>query len=203
MNAHKALLEIQVHLSDNNIACFRQSNPEVVQGILAHLQPDKIFTQRQLILADDHSVTVYPCSAVARVDFVMEGYPNWPFHRNVTDIVEITRDEFQARYDPQTLRAGRRFLPGETACAFGEMELANGQSIFREVHYLVPPSEPGQERLPMDRNVFFHQLFTAPSLHMRRRGGGGILINPAHLLRVTFYPGPSDVPENAWNVNAA
>jgi hypothetical protein len=199
MDAIASPLEIQIHLTDSNMTRFVQCNPRAAQGILDHVHPDRIFAQRHLVLAGDHSVTVYPCSAVARVDFIMDGFPIWPFHRNVTDVVEITHDEFRARFDEKTMRTERSFQPGKPFGVFGEMELDNGDRIFQEVHILIPPSDAGIERLPLDRNVFFHQLFVAPSLHLRRRGGGAILINPDHLVRMTFYPGPADMPANAWS----
>lgn len=196
-------LEIHIHLCDSNIARFVQCDPQISCRLLDRIQPDKVFTQRQLILADDNSVTVYPCSAVARIDFVMEGFPGWPFHRNVIDVMEITEKEFKARYDPRNSRTERPFQPGEIVCVFGEMELDNGERIFREVWIQVPRADLESERLPMDRNIFFQQLCLAPNLYVRRRGGGAILINPEHLVRMTFYPGPADMPANAWNVQPA
>jgi hypothetical protein len=200
MNAYPASLEIQVHLSDGSITGFVLCEPETIQQTLDHIRPDRVFTQRQIILATDHALTVYPCSAVARVDLVMEGFPDWPpFPRNVSDIVEISPREFRERFASRIRRVN---LDGSSR-VFGELELTNGQRLFREVHLKPPPPNAEREFLPQDYTLFLHQLLSAPVLHCRRRGGGAILVNPEHLVRMTFYPGPVNTPANAWRVHAA
>ncbi|MBB6051436.1 hypothetical protein [Armatimonas rosea] len=198
MYTYLSALEIDIRLSNGNKTRFVQSQRETAKRVVEHLHPERLFAQKQLILAGEHSLSVYPCAAIERIDFLTEDFPTWSFPRNITDIVEIPESDFLAHYDLNTARGQRRFRPGESFRVYSELELTSGQQLFREIHLLIPPEEPGPEILPIDRTIIFQQLCHAPSLHLRRSGGGMIVINPSHLVRMTFYPGPADAPENAW-----
>jgi len=201
MNTDTSFLEIRIHPSNGGIQRFPQYDPQAIQQTLDRIQPERLFAQREIILATDYSQTVYPASAIARLDLVMDGFPAWPFHRNVADIIEITQSEFArgfASHLPRVEADG-------TTRVFSEMELTNGQRLFREVR--LKPSrantEAEQETLPDDQALFLHQLLSRHGLWCRLRGGGAVLINPAHLVRMTFYRGPGTIPPNAWRVQGA
>jgi hypothetical protein len=189
MRITPAYLEIHVHGIDGRVAAFRQSDPEAAGKLLAHIQPARIFTQRHLTISSQHSITFFPCAAVARVDLVMDEFPDWPFHHGVEDVVEITEEEFEQRFHPADRSVGR---PGALAVRFGELELTNGERLFLQAYVYETPLTP------VDQAIFVQQILTAPSLHARRLGGGAILVNPAHILRMAFYPGPPETPPNAW-----
>jgi len=78
----------------------------------------------------------------------------------------VTDAKWSAR---QAIRTDRQMDRGQITRVFGEIELDNGSRVFREVHLLLPPDGTEEERIPLDRNVYFQQLFLAPSLHFRRR----------------------------------
>jgi hypothetical protein len=196
-------LEIQIHLTNADIETLVQTEAAAARKILESVHPNRLFSQNHLIFAGEHSLTIYPTASVARVDFVMEGFPNWPFHNEISDILEISEDTFREQYDPQTLRSQRRLTPGEPVRLFVEAVLANRQRVFMEVHVEVPIRDREEELLPIDRNIILQQLFSAPSLYARRRGGGALIINPEHLARLSFYPGPPDTPPNAWPARRA
>lgn len=199
MDTNTSSLEIQIHLSDGGITGFVQYEPPIIRQILDNIHPERVFTQRHLILTADHSLTVYPCSAVARIDLVMEGYPDWPFHRNVRDIVEISDHEFRERFASRVRRVD---ADGATR-VFGELELTNGQRLFREVSLKPLEEDADREIVPEDYTLFLYQLLSGPVLVCRRRGGGAILVNPQHVVRMTFYPGPVKTPVNAWQWSTA
>jgi hypothetical protein len=183
-------LELHVHSVDGHVARFRQNDAAAVLTLLDHIQPGRIFSQRHLMIVGGGSLNVFPSAAVARVDLVMNGFPDWQFHWGITDVLEITEAEFQQRYHPEDEGQGQP-PPGAPVVAYGEMELVNGARIFAEVHTHV------EVRLPVEQGLFVQQILTAPSLYGRRRGGGAFLINPAHIVRLAFYPGPSTTPPNA------
>jgi hypothetical protein len=121
----------------------------------------------------------------------MEGYPDWEFHFGISEIQEITEEEFRQRYHPEQYGPQHPLPPGAPIVAYAEIELADGERTFSEVH------THAEARLPVEQSMYLQQILTAPSLYTRRRGGGAILINPASIVRLTLYPGPPSVPPNA------
>lgn len=196
--AYPAKLEIQVHLSDGSINRFTQTEPDKIRQTLDNIQPERVFAQRQIILSTESSLTVYPSSAVARLDLVMDGFPGWAFHHNVCDIEEITPGEFHERIaligdtcHPYVESSGSRHV-------YGEMELTNGERLFREVHLRPQNADAQPDILGIEQSLFLQQMFSLPGLYCKRNGGGAVLVNSAHLLRMTFYPHLATAPENAW-----
>jgi hypothetical protein len=202
MNAYLSPLEIQIHLRDGNVTRFLQDDPEISRHILAHIHPDRIFTQPEILLAGEHSLTAYPSSAVTRMDLVMAGFPDWTFQGNICDISEITEIEFQERLASQIARKYPHLNQDGSRRVFGEIELVTGQHLFREVHWKPMQDVAKWKVMPQDYNVLLHQQFCAHSHYCRRQGGGAILVNPEHIVRMTFYPGPATPPENAWRMHA-
>src|SRR5579872_7018018 len=136
MSAGLQSLEIHIHLVDGSIGRFVQDDPAEARKLLEAIQPGKVFQQRDLVIAGRYSLTVYPCTAVARVDFIMDGHPGWPFHRNVRDAMQITHEEFQERFLPTAKdeeRTARIVTPGETVVAYAEAELLNAERLFVEL----------------------------------------------------------------------
>jgi hypothetical protein len=191
MSAIPSSLELHIHSIDGHVARFVQNEPEAVRMLFDHIQPAKIFEQRQLVVASKHSLAIFPCAAIVRVDLVMEGFPDWEFHYGISNIQEITEEEFRQRYHPDRYHPDHPLPPGAPVVAYAEIELAEGERIFSEVHTHV------EARLPIEQSLFFQQILSAPSLYSRRRGGGAILVNPASIVRMTFYPGPLTTPPNA------
>jgi hypothetical protein len=191
MSAITSSIELHIHSVDGHVARFIQNEPEAVRRLFDHVQPGHIFEQRQLVVASGHSLAIFPCAAVVRVDLVMEGFPDWEFHHGISDVQEITEEEFRQRYHPERYHPDHPLPPGAPVVAYAEIELADGERIFSEVHTHV------EARLPIEQSMFLQQILSAPSLYSRRRGGGAILVNPASIVRMTFYPGPPTTPPNA------
>jgi hypothetical protein len=191
MSATPAYIEIHVHSVDGHVSAFLQNDPEAVRRLFDHVQPNKIFEQRQLVVASAHSLTVFPSASIVRVDLVMDGYPDWEFHFGVSLVQEITEEEFQDRYRPSQDPDPRLLPPGAPVIAFAEIELVNGERLITEIHTHL------EARLPLEQSIFFQQILTVPSLYSRKLGGGAILLNPASIVRMTFYPGPPSTPPNA------
>ena len=110
-------VEIQIHLIDGTVSRFVVDRPGAAQVLIDSIHPNKIFSQRNLLIAGSQSMTAYPTAAVARLDFVMDGFPGWPFHHNLMDVMQITESEFKERFDPAKFdvdRTGRVVVPGDT-----------------------------------------------------------------------------------------
>ncbi len=191
MSAIPTSIELHIHSVDGRVSRFVQNEPEAVGRLFDHIHPGHIFEQRQLVVASGHSLAIFPCAAVVRVDLVMEGFPDWEFHHGLSDVQEITEAEFRERYHPELHSREHPLPPGAPVVAYAEIELANAERLFSEVHTHV------ETRLPVEQSMFFQQILTGPSLYSRRRGGGAILVNPASIVRMTFYPGPLTMPANA------
>lgn len=191
MTSQPAYVEIHIHSIDGYVAAFLQNDPEGVRRLLDHIQPNKIFEQRQLIVSSAHSLAVFPCASIARVDLVMDGYPDWEFHFGASSVQEITEEEFRQRYRPGSAPDPRLLQAGAPVTAFSEIELANGERLFTEIHTHLEP------RLPLEQSMFVQQILSAPSLYSRRLGGGAILLNPANVVRMAFHPGPPTLLPNA------
>jgi hypothetical protein len=190
-----ASVEIQIHLIDGSVSRFVVDKPGAAPDLIASIQPNKLFTQRNILIAGSRSMTAYPTAAVARVDFVMDGFPGWQFYHNLQDVMQITHEEFLARFNPENVdvdRTDRVVVPGDTSVAWGDIELNNAERLYTEARFVAQPA------MPIDRSMLFEQLFESHYLYSRRRGGGAILINPANIVRLTFYPGPPETPRNAW-----
>jgi hypothetical protein len=191
MGAAPSSLEIHVHSTDGLVSRFQQTDAEAARKLFGQFQPGRIFAQPHLIVAGGTSMSVFPTAAVARVDLVMDGFPEWPFYHGVSDVQEITEEQFRERYRPERYSAGLARTPGAAMAVFGEIELANGERIFVEVQIQVEP------RLPVEQGLFIQQILSAHSLYARRRGGGAVVLNPANIVRLTFHPGPPETPPNA------
>src|SRR5258706_6695311 len=191
-------VEIQIPMIDGSISRFIVDKPGAAPDLIASIHPNKIFTQRNIVIAGSRSMTAYPTAAVARVDFVMDGFPGWAFYHNLEDVMQITHEEFKQRYNPESAdvdRVARVVVPGDTIVAWGEIELNNADRVYTEARFVA------QAATPIDRSMLFEQLFESHYLYSRRRGGGAILINPANIVRLSFFPGPPETPRNAWEAH--
>ena len=184
-------LEVHIHLVDGRVIQFVQDQVVAAQKVLDHIQPKRLFTAQNLMVGGGHALTAIPSSAIVRLDLIGDRLPDWSFQFEAEDIQEITEEDYIARYRPDALEMA---LPGERITVYAEMEMANGQRLFTEVHTRL------ELRLPLEQNVFIQQIFSAGGLHFRRRTGGISILNPANITRLTFYPGPTLLPAGAWEL---
>src|SRR5712691_11479307 len=97
MRSGPSCLEIHVHGVDGHVSAFVQSGAETIQRLIEQIHPGRLFTQPYLTVAGRHSLTIFPSSAVVRVDLVMNGFPDWLFHRPFADALELAEEEFRQR----------------------------------------------------------------------------------------------------------
>jgi len=187
-------VDIAIYLVDGNIVKFEQEDAAKAAGLLDHVHPDKVFSQPVLVIAGLYSVTAIPSASIVRVDVNIAHEPGWSFHFNAKDVVAISEQEFgdwQSRQSEWETRLTPR-EPGDLYITYGRIEMRNGQNLYVEVKV------EADLRMPLDRSLMIRNLFSAHSLHARRREGGAVIINPQNIVRYTFFPGPSETPPNAW-----
>ena len=185
-------LEIHVHLTDGTVTRFTQNETTSISHILELLSPGKVFTPHQIVLSDHQSLTMFHTNAIVRIDLIAPGIPDWQFHRNVIEINQADEHAFveAARSSASTTKT-TPLLAGERFVVYNGILLANGDQLFHKVHL------SAENLLPIDRAMLFEHMMHQPEVFCRRIGGGGIIVNTAHILRYTIYPGMTDLPGSA------
>jgi hypothetical protein len=192
MSTHPTYLEIHVHSVDGHVSAFAQSGMETVQKLIEQMQSGRIFKQPYLAISSHRSLTVFPPAKVVRVDLVMRGFPNWPFHFGIRDAMELSEKEFRLCISSTSDAPANA---SELRSVYAEIEMTNEEQIYLEIEVKVREEHLTQ----VDFGMLLQNLLSSPSLHARRLGGGAILINPAHILRLQFCPAPPHPPLSAWS----
>jgi hypothetical protein len=191
MNAPNTMpLDILVRLTNGHTARFRQEDAEAARQLLNILKPDRLFAQRQLLIAGGDALTAFLCGVIEGIDLVTDDPPDWPFHRHMVGIWEITQEEFRRLSGvpdrpPIALDRGPVFL---------EIEMVSGRRVCLKLRLDLPTVRP----LSLDIAVLMQQFFAGPSLHAVRHGGGVILLNPANIVRILARPVPPEMPPGVW-----
>jgi hypothetical protein len=200
-NEQNSKLQVRIHGVDGSLVTFTQEDPAVVEHIVGDFQRPDFFKQERIAVAGHHSVTTLVLSKVARIDLAGEGLPRWKppsgVGMSVRDIVELPELEFlyqvKARDFKHLERRRVRFAPGKPAVVYLAIQLVGGQHMYLKVQIV---DVPRAERLQRIRS--FMEL---PSLSFRLDGGGLGLVNLSNAVKFTGYPGPAEVPADAWSAN--
>ncbi len=192
MTTHPNYLEIHVHSVDGHMAAFVQQGAEAVQKLIAQMQPGRVFRQPFLAVAGQGSLSVFPAATVVRVDLVMRGFPDWPFHLGFRDAMELSEDEFRERISLND--CSREPLRGP-APIYADIEMTNGEGLYLQMEV----DDRDEPVMQVEFGMLIERFLSASSLHARRVGGGALVINPAQILRVQLRPAPPHPPLNAWS----
>jgi len=200
-NEKNSKFQVRIHGVDGSLVTFTQEDPAVVELIVRDCQASDFFKQERIAVAGQHSVTTLVLSKVARIDLAGEGLPRWkpPFGigMSIRDIVELPEREFlyqvEARDFKHLERRRVRFAPGKPAVVYLAIQLVGGQHLYLKVQIV---DVPRAERLQRIRA--FMEL---PGLSFRLAGSGLGLVNLTNAVKFTGYPGPAEVPANAWSAD--
>lgn len=196
MSRDPAELEIRVHLTDARVLTFAVKEEHEARRVLSQIIPGKFFESRQIVLGCAEDVTAFQSTLLTQVELVSAYLPTWPFHHNVRSIHLINAKEYHdilksQEYIDQPL--------GDVVFMISEIELTNGERLYLKLEI---NSDPAISPLtPLDQHIFLQQLFTSGGLHVLHGETGIILINPAHITRLTMHPGPGAVPTGAWHAS--
>ena len=145
-------------------------------------------------VAGEYSLTAFVASRVTRIDFASEDFACWEFPPDISDVVELSEEEFHQRlHQNGSAQMEKREKPqttGDFAMRFLHVEMLGGRQIFLAIEIVV--------ELPAERLNKIHFLLSAPALHFRLHQGGTGVLNLVSMVRFTTYPGPDRTPADAW-----
>lgn len=199
MKHDKSLLAIHIHAASGSVKTFAQNDQALASRIIAGLNPARLFSSGRITIAGEYSLTAFVASRVTRIDFISEGFACWEFPADISDVVELSEEEFHQRlHQDGTVQLEKREkpqTPGDFAVRFLHVEMLGGQQIFLAIEIVV--------ELPAERLNGIHFLLSAPAVHFRLRQGGVGVLNPANMVGFTTYPGPDRTPADAWPAHHA
>ena len=194
MKNTKSHLEIKIHGASGSLNIFAQNDDTLASRILDGLHPAQLFSKGNITIAGKYSLTAYVASQVTRIDFISEEFACWEFPADISDVVELSEEEFDQRLHQngsmQMEKREKPQTPGDFAVRFLHVEMLGGQQIFLAIEIVVG--------LPAERLNNIHFLLSAQALHFRMRQGGVGVLNLANMVRFTTYPGPDRTPADAW-----
>ena len=192
--SQRPLFTIRVHLTDGSVESFAPATETEAKKLWDQIEPSRLFAQSRLILAGEHSKSVFVAAHILRVDFIQDSYECWQFPGGYSDVVELSEDDFRKRahLDQPDLMA-RREEPtpvGDLLVSFLKLHIAGARPLFLMIEFPV--------KLPAENQSFVRFLLSKGGFHMRLRGGGFGVVNLAHLAGYTVYPGVAEVPADTW-----
>jgi hypothetical protein len=190
----KPPLAIRFHLIDGSVEAFVQNDNATADRLLKKFEPDRIFSNTRLIMADECSKTVFVPAQVNRIDFNWAQHVLWNFPGGFADMVELTEAEFREHAhldDPAKVEKREQRRPvGDLLVSFIELRLVGGTRVFLMVEASV--------KLPTESHTFMNFLLSKRGAHIRLRGGGVAVLNLKNLIRYSVYPGVKELPEDTW-----
>jgi len=187
-------LTIRFHLTDGSVQTFGQTDEIVTGQIWDSIDPSRLFARGRLVVASEHSKTVFVSSEILRIDFLKENCECWEFTGGYSDIVELSEAEFRknARLDQPELMAKRDHPTpvGDLLVSFLKLHMRGGRPLYVMVELPV--------KLPVENQSFMQFFLSKGSFHMRLREGGIGVVNLANLVAYMVYPGVAQVPGDSW-----
>jgi hypothetical protein len=194
--SQKPAFVIRVHLTDGSVESFALSDEAEGQKLWNQIEPSRLFMPARIVLAGEHSKSVFVTCQVVRVDFVRESNECWEFPGGYSDIVELTEEDFRkhARLDQPELMAMREQPTpvGDLLVSFVKLHVAGGKPLFLMIEFPV--------KLPVENHSFMQFMLSKGSFHMRLCGGGIGVVNLGNLIGYTVYPGVPQIPADSWLV---
>jgi len=199
MKSKTSHLEIKIHGANGSIKNFVQDDKTLASRVLDSLHPARLFSSGKIIIAGEVSLTAFVASRVTRIDFISETFACWESPPDISDVVELSEEEFHQRLHQhssgQMEKRDEPQTPGDFAVRFLHVEMLGGHQIFLAIEIVVG--------LPAERLNKIHFLLSAPAFHFRMRQGGVGVLNLANMVRFTAYPGPDRTPADAWPAHHA
>jgi hypothetical protein len=196
MQIESAELDILVHLTGSEIVTFKVKDEYEARHILGSIVPGKFFEPKQLVIGCKNSLSAFQTDHITQVELISDHVPDWSFHHNVRMIREVSPQAFREKY--AHIEHVDRSL-SDVVHVSSEIELSNGEKIYLTLDV---NSDPAISPLtPLDQHVFIQQLFSSHCIFAHHRDRGVVLINPAHISRLTMHPGPEAVPAGTWHAS--
>ena len=175
---------------------FKVKDEYEARHILGTIVPGKFFESKQLVIGCKNSLSAFQTDHITQVELISDHVPDWSFHHNVRMIREVSPKIFREKY--AHIEQVDRSIADVVHVA-SEIELSNGEKIYLTLDI---NSDPAISPLtPLDQHVFIQQLFSSHCIFAHHRDRGVVLINPAHISRLTMHPGPEAVPAGTWHAS--
>jgi hypothetical protein len=185
---------IRVHLTDGSVESFAQNDEAEAQRLWDKIEPSRLFVPSRIVLAGEHSKSVFVTAQIVRVDFIQESNECWEFPGGYSDIVELSEEEFRKHAhldEPERMAKRQQPTPvGDLLVSFVQLHLAGGKPLFLMIEFPV--------KLPVENHSFMQFMLSKGGFHMRLCGGGIGVVNLLNLLGYTVYPGVAQIPADSW-----
>ncbi len=185
---------VRIHLAGGSVESFIQEDEATARGVWDGIDPVRLFTQQRLVIAGTYSKSVFASSEIVRIDFVQQFCPCWKFPEGFSDIVELSEGELRKHAhldEPELMLKREQHIPvGDLLVFFLKLQFPSNPPLF-----LMSESSA---KLPAENQSFMRFLLSKTGFHLRLRGGGVGVVNLAHLVGYTAYPGVAQVPSDAW-----
>jgi hypothetical protein len=173
---------------------FVQSDEPKARRIYQCVDPARLFAQERIVLAGTYSKSVFVSAEIVRIDFIEQGYTCWDFPEGYADVVELPEADFRkhAHLDHPALMPKREqpTPAGNLLVSFLKLHFKRSPPIFLMTEFSV--------KHPAENQSFMRFLLSKTGFHMRLPGGGVGVVNLAHLVGYTAYPGVAQVPTDSW-----
>ncbi|MGC4044415.1 MAG: hypothetical protein QM758_11505 [Armatimonas sp.] len=188
-------VHLTLHLINGRRLVFEQIDPHKAEVLLEHLRPERIFSQKNLLIANHASVTVIPSRDVERIDLRSPLVKSWHGGSLTRATQEVDVEQYarllSRPYTPPNPDARRPDPPREIGIC---VELRSGEQLTLISHPL-PGDAVGAGRDPMltpdDAAVFLQHLSERPVVIGALQDGHGVfLLNPLNAMRFEISPPP-------------
>jgi len=186
-------VEIHISLTNGTVHRFAQPDHLAFAKYLVHLQPAKVFTTTQILLAGTNSMHGFHVSGVERIDLLVDSLPDyWTAPPHLVQTEELTRSEFESIVGttPKGSLSHSKAAEGDIVASYAEIELASGNRAYIRLHIRV--------RNAIEQKNTIQHILSQSAMWFRRAERGFVLLNVANIVRYGLYPGPAVAPATAW-----
>ena len=182
-------LFFEIHLDSGEVDRFEANSPEQAKTLGDQLAPSKVFSTPTLILVENDCLTTYQTKSIVRIDVSGKHVPNWPYLGNAVSVRQVTDENFLILAGSEQLTRDREQAarePGTRQEGFTELVLSNDERIIWQVNV------SSKLMVAADSLTASKSLLSAGGLHGESITGAIMILNVAHIVRLSFYPGPPD-----------
>jgi len=194
VNSRKPAFAIRIHLTDGSMESFAPTDEAEAQKLWDKIEPSRLFAQTRLVLAGEHSKSVFVTAQILRVDFIQDTYECWQFPGGYSDVVELSEEDFRKNAhldEPELMVKREQPTPvGDLLVSFLKLHITGAKPLYLMIEFPV--------KLPAENQAFMQFMLSKSGLHMRLCGGGIGVVNLAHRAGYTVYPGVAQVPADSW-----
>ena len=187
-------LTIELRSANGSSTEFYQADEECVRETLHLLAAPRLFSQRHLLLAEQHCASMIPCRGIDMIFARTSARMPLKFPLNLPaglfDLVE--QPDAWPDHKPASIEGQNGRQQGHPRRRDSQVEIhtLGGWTVRLKVTAMIRGNV-------QDERQFFGQLPDVPTIPFRLEEGGFGLINTANILRASAWPKPEAFPEIA------